>query len=59
MLAAQQTHVHTRGKVACKAMLQCFEPMALDEPSVLLLMSRVASCIADSAVASSQPGPLM
>ena len=60
MPAAQQTHVGIKSKVPCKATLQRLELMALDEPSTLLLISTVASCLADSAVAFPQPhGPTM
>ena len=43
MPAARQTHVDIMRKVPCKAMLQRLETMALNEPSALLLISRVAS----------------
>ncbi len=43
MPAAQQTHVDAKGKIPCKATLQRLETKAF-EPSVLLLISRVALC---------------
>ncbi len=58
--AAQQSHEGIRNKPACKATLQRLQLMALDEHSTLLLITRVVSCIADSAVASCHlTGPLM
>ena len=59
-LLPSKGHVGIRNKPACKATLQRLQLMARDERSTLLLISRVASCIADSAVASSHStGPLM
>ena len=60
MPGAQQTHVDITLEVPCKATLQRLELVALDEPFAPLLICRIASCLADSAVASSQQiGPLM